>query len=273
MKFRSIRRVFSLLVLTIVLDARAQPGNPDQPVYRRGGFSSMIAMGKGLFKGLQPSFRDKVHFQPVSLETEVTPYVRLEEYKDPDMTQPMRLVFISVGFIDLVNYVAHARAIDRVEKGFWDKYVQFLGQDNGEQGLKQLPRLSDPKFWTEDMMNEQESNFNQMVGILLAIELSHHYLGHYQKYLDKLMDGAGKPVPITNLLTESEWKDSLKAGAVNALNCGYGIDGVKALFEAFEKMPQRPAWTQYFAPKNANFKQIKKDLKRLEDNFFAGKEL
>ena len=36
---------------------------------------------------------------------------------------------------------------------------------------------------------------------------------------------------------------------------------------------QRPACTQYFAPKNANFKQIKKDLKRLEDNFFAGKEL
>ncbi|HVY68530.1 MAG TPA: hypothetical protein VHH73_01290 [Verrucomicrobiae bacterium] len=273
MKHRSLAWPLALLLSCAVPDAFSQPGKPDQPVYRKGGFSSMIAMGKALFKTLKPAFKEQVHFQPVSLETDVMPYVRLEEYKDPDVPKPMRMVFISVGFIDLVNYVAHAKAIDKVEKGFFDKYVLSLGQESGEKGLKELPRLSDPKFWTEDMMNEQESSFNQMCGILLATELSHHYLGHYKKYADKLMDANGKPVPINSLLTEAEWKDSLKAGTINALNCGYGIDGIKSLFDAIEKMPQRPAWTTYFLPKFANVKQVKKDLKRLEDNFFAGNEL
>ena len=31
-------------------------------------------------------------------------------------------------------------------------------------------------------MNHQASQFNQMAGALIAIEMAHHYLGHYKKY-------------------------------------------------------------------------------------------
>ena len=230
----------------------------------------MAKMGKALFKALRPAFREQLHFIPVNLDLGVMPYVYPEERQDPDMPKPMRMVFISVGLVDLVNNVAHAKAIDKIEKGFFDKYVVSLSQETGEKELRELPKLADKRYWTDDMMNEQESNFNQMAGTLLAIELSHHYLGHYKKYADKLKDPQGNPVPINTLLTEAEWQNSMKAGALDALNSGYGVEGIKSFYDSIEKMPKRPAWTVYFLPSFAKVSKLKKDLQRIENNFFAG---
>lgn len=230
----------------------------------------MVAMGKQLFHELSPKFKEHLYFQPVNLDSDPMPFLRTEELKLPDMEKPMRLVFISVGFVSLVNYVSHAKAIDTVEKGFFLKYVLALATENGDKDLKELPKIS-PKYWSEDLMNEQESNFNQMVGALLAIELSHHYLGHFQKYAAQLKGPDDTDVPINQLLTPVEWEDSLRAGARNALLCGFGVDGIISLFEAIEKMPQRPPWTIYFMPPGAKVAKLKKDLKKLEDAFFAGK--
>lgn len=260
---------FLLLATSLV----AQPST-ELPTYRRGGFSSINQLGRALFKALKPVYRDQIHFLPVSLETEPLPFVRLEEYKDPDSGKVMRMAFVSVGFIQLINNVAHAKAIDKIEKGFFDKYVALLAQEKGDKFLSPIPNIQNPAYWTDDMMNEQESNFSQMAGILLGIELSHHYLGHFKKYSDKLTSDTGAAVPINTLLLEQEWLDSFKAGVWDALNAGYSIEGVRALYEAIEKMPpgQRPVWTQYFFPQTIKFARIKKDLKRFEDYFFANRE-
>ena len=250
----------------------AQPSSADQPTYRRGGFSSMTMLGKALFKALKPQYRDQIHFLPVSLETEVMPYIRLEEYKDPDMPKPMRMVFVSVGFIDLVNNLAHAKAVDRIERGFFEKYIISLARETGEKQLEKIPRINDPKLWTEDLMNEQESNFSQMVGIILATEISHHYLGHLQKYGDKLTDANGKPLSINQFLTEPEWQASVKAGTLNSLNAGYAIEGVHAFYDAIDRMQQRPPWIIHFLPPFVKISKLKKYQKLLEDNFFANRE-
>lgn len=276
---RNRRLSVLLLGFAIALFVSMQPGSAahaaapaqDQPIYRRGGFSSMIAMGKTLFRALPPKLRDSVHFLPVNLETDVVPFIRPDEISYPDMPKPMRVVFISAGFVDLVNFVAHAKAIDRVSKGFFQNYVIALSRENGDRMIQEISNLNNPAFWTEDMMSEQESNFNQMVGILLAIELSHHYLGHYEKHAAKLKDAAGKPLPINRFLTQDEWETSVKAGTFNALDCGFGVDGVLALYEAIDKMPHKPAWTEYFAPAGFKFTKLRRDLKRYEDNFFIGK--
>lgn len=251
----------------------SQPTNPDMPTYRRGGFSSINAMGVTLFKAVKPQYRDQLHFRPASLETDVSPYIRLEEYKDADLPRPMRLVFVSVGFIDLVNNLAHAKAADKAERGFFDRYVQVLAKESGEMQLPQIPRITDPKFWTDAMMNEQESNFSQMVGMIMAIHLSHHYLGHYQKYAEQLTDVQSKPVSINQFLTEAEWQAAVKAGTVNSLNAGYGIEGVTALFDALDRMQIRPPWAVHFLPPFVKVGKLKKYQKLLEDSFFANKEL
>jgi hypothetical protein len=260
------------LSLGFVRGALAQTTSSELPSYKRGGFTSMVLMGKELFKALSPKAKSELHFQPVNLDSDAMPFVRTEELQLPDMARPMRMVFISVGFVELVNYVAHAKAIDKIEKGFFLRYVLSLAAEAGDRDLKELPKITNPAYWTEGMMNEQESNFNQMVGILLAIELSHHYLGHFQKYAAQLKGPDDTFVPINGLLTPAEWENSVKAGARNALQCGYGVDGVIALYEAIEKMPQRPPWTTYFLPPGVKVARLKRDLKRIEDNFFAGGE-
>ena len=45
----------------------------------------------------------------------------------------------------------------------------------------------DGRYWTDNVINDQMSYFNQMVGFMMAINLSHHYLGHYAKYAPKMI--------------------------------------------------------------------------------------
>lgn len=250
--------------------AQTQAEGVDGRKYKTG-FAANVRLGMDIYKALKTKYKEYVHVQPVSLETEIMPYLRSVEETYEGEPKPMRMIFISVGFVDLVNNVAHAKAIDGTTKGYFQKYIVSLSQETGEEEMKELPDLSKAEYWTEDMMNEQLSNFNQMVGMVVAIELSHFYLGHFNKYKDKLKDANGKPVPINSLLTEAEWDESVKMGALNALNAGYGIEGVKALYDAIDKMPQRPAWTSYFLPTTIKVSKVKKSLEKLERDFFAGK--
>jgi hypothetical protein len=256
-------------MLTAAASTQAQPGSPDGLTYKTG-YSVITRLGGDLQKALKEKYKAIIHSQPVFLETDMMPFIKLTEY--PDEAKPLRAVFISAGFVDLMNHVAHAKAIDRIDKGYFQKYVVNLSQETGEKELHEPPKLDDKRYWTEDMMNEQLSNFNQMVGMVVAIELSHHYLGHFKKYAAKLDDTKGRPPPINNLLSSSEWEDSMKAGVKNALDTGLGIEGLKALYDAIGKMPQRPAWTAYFLPANAKVDKIKKDLEKIEKKFFAGED-
>jgi len=252
-----------------LLPAFAQPGSPDGLTYKTG-YSVIMSLGADLYKTLDKPQQQIIHSQPIFLETDMMPSIKLVEYEDDP--KPMRAVFISAGFIDLMNQVAHAKAIDRVEKGYFQKYVLALAQESGEKELKELPNLSNKKYWTDDMVNEQKSNFNQMVGMVVAIELSHHYLGHFKKYAAKLEDDKGKAVPINNLLTPAEWEEALKSGARNSLNAALGVQGALALYDAMAKMPQRPTWADYFLPKEVKVDRVKKDLEKWEKKFFANEK-
>lgn len=256
------------LLIGFALSASICVEGADTPAYETG-YRTIMKLGSDLYRALPPKYREQVHVQPVSLETDVMPFVRPIEY--PDETRPLRMVFISVGFVDLMNNVAHAKAINKVEKGYFEKYLINLAQESGEMSLKEIPRISEKRFWSDQMINEQLSNFNQMVGMVLAIELSHHYLGHYRKYADQLSDAKGKPVPINSLLSQAEWDESLKAGSHNALECGLGVQGLKALYEAMDKMPRRPAWTIYFIPESVRVDKVKKTLEQYENDYFHGR--
>jgi hypothetical protein len=260
----------ALFSIAGLLAALAQPGSPDGLTYKTG-YSVIMSLGADLYKTLGKPQQQVIHSQPIFLETDMMPSIKLVEYEDDP--KPMRAVFISAGFIDLMNQVAHAKAIDRIiEKGYFQKYVLALAQESGEKELKELPNLANKKYWTEDMINEQKSNFSQMVGMVVAIELSHHYLGHFKKYSAKLEDAKGKATPINNLLTPAEWDEALKAGARNALDSGLGVQGALALYDAMGKMPQRPAWADYFLPKEVKVDRVKKDLEKWEKKFFSNEK-
>jgi hypothetical protein len=254
-----------ILALTFCSAALAQPNSPDGLTYK-SGYSSIMKLGKDLYSALPKSEKEFVSPQPISIETDVTPFIRLLYF--PDEPKPVRGVWISAGFIDLVNNISHAKAIDGIEKNYFNRYIEILSLETGEKSLRPLPNDTKAAYWTDDMLNEQLSNFNSIVGIVVGNKLAHHYLGHYDKYKDKLSDGKGNPVPINNVITPQEWEEAFLKGVRNALEAGCTVEGAIPFYEAFDKMKQRPPWTAYFIPANLKFAKLKKQLEKVQRDFF-----
>lgn len=250
--------------------ANGQPADQIVGVYNNSGYSAMMRLGKDIYTFMKPQYKSFVSSQPISIETDVTPFVRLLFY--PDDPKPIRGVWISVGFLDLVNHVAHAKAIDRIQKGYFNRYIDILSKETGAMSLSPLPDDTNPAFWSEGIMNEQLSNFNSIVGIVVGIKLAHHYQGHYDKYKAQLEDANGKVTPINNLITPKEWDEAFAAGVRNALDAGCMIEGAIPFFETFDKMKVRPAWAVYFMPDSAKFSRMRKEMEKIQKKFFNGEE-
>lgn len=271
------RTVFLITILIfsgalVTPSLRAQPNSPDGLTYKTG-YSAMMKLGRSLWDQLDKPSKQIISAQPISMDVEISPFVRMMYYPDADAGgKPLRGVWISAGFIDLVNHVAHAKAIDKIQKGYFQKYINALALETGERELKPLPDDTNPKFWTEQMLNEQQSNFNSIVGMVTSIKLAHHLLGHYDKYKDQIAEKDGKPgIPINEVITDKEWEDAYKKGLIISLKGGCFIEGVVPFYEAFDKMPARPSWAVNFLPNRVKFGgKMKKDFEKTQDKFLKG---
>jgi hypothetical protein len=233
------------------------------------GFSLAMKLGGELHEALPQKFFDQVDAQTIALQPQDFPLISPVATTDENRLQ--RQVELSAGFIDLVNHLCHAKAIDKVQAGYFDQYVGILSRACAADPAAALPPIVEPRFWSDDIVNDQMGYFNQMMGTMMAISMSHHYLGHYAKYAAKLAGSGDKIEPINNYLTHAEWEVSVKAGALDALNCALSTDGLRVIFEALDKMPTRPAWAAYIAPQDVDLKKLNKDLARYEEDFFHGR--
>ncbi|MBM3834668.1 MAG: hypothetical protein FJ403_15635 [Verrucomicrobia bacterium] len=266
MKALALIPAFGLGLLPVVV---VQSQDSDRPHYKTGPFATK-KLGFDIQRALKPQYQDKVHVEPILMELDDMPFVKLEEL--PEEPKPLPVIMISQGFVDLINNVAHAKAIDKIEKGYFQKYILSLAQETGEKELKPLPKDTNPAYWTEDMINEQYSNFNSIVGTMVGVKLANHYLGHYKKYATQMNAESGKQTPMNNLLTPKEWDEVLRLGVRNALDAGCTIEGVLPFFECFDKMPKRPAWTSFCVPDTAKYREMRRALEKIQKDFFAGKE-
>jgi hypothetical protein len=229
------------------------------------GINVAMQIGSDLYDSLDAKYRRKLQAPPVcplALDApEVTPIAKNDENKT------LCQVSVSVGFVDLINHIAHAKAIDRIQPGYFDQYMSGLAGETATGNPLVAPNIMEERYWSDDVMNDQSSYFNQMMGMTMAINLSHHYLGQFNKYASRMQ--AGK-LAINNLLTSGEWETGVRAAAVNSLNCALGTEGAKALFDAIGKMQRRPAWTAYIVPQNIDINRLNKQLARYEVDFFHG---
>jgi hypothetical protein len=244
----------AVAMATLTLHAAA----PD----KLSGFSETVRIGALLFNALEPSQQAGLAPQPVALETENTPYVLAGQFEYNG--RPLRVVTVSTGFIELMNRVARARAFDAVQPGYLERYLSVLASTSPTEALPALPDADNPKFGHEDVVNNQRTYFAQMVSMVVAIELSHQYLGHYAKYSGQL---AGK-TPIAAVMKKGDWQKAVEAGAENSLNVGYGPESVSVFYGALERMKQRPAWAAYFLPPDENVKRLSTKLAKIEKSFF-----
>ncbi|MEO8427897.1 MAG: hypothetical protein ABI651_12380 [Verrucomicrobiota bacterium] len=258
--------VFSGLVALTSWPVQADLTNIDQ-IILNSDYSTVKLLAQDLYEALAPSQRDLIDRDMLVLQREAMPYVRPAEFAVD--ARPKPVVVVSEGFVDLVNNLSYAAANNLFEKGCLERYVCALAQETGNKKLTEFPALSQRDLWPLRMTNEQLTRFNQMAGTLVAIEMAHHYLGHYKKYKNQLTDKDGTPVPINSVITLGEWNDALTAGAVNALGCSLSVDGIKSFFECIDKMPHRPLWTAYFLLPKVNVRKVNGQLTRLEKAYFA----
>ncbi|MGD1083565.1 MAG: hypothetical protein ABSA47_02300 [Verrucomicrobiota bacterium] len=251
--------------LAILIPAQAAPNAP-QHVYSETSAKAVHKIGSDLFETLDEKYQKNVDPDMIRVETldapVITPIPGTAENKK------LNQVFVSAGYIDLINHIAHAKAIDHIQPGYFAQYIQNLARDAGGAAPPEPPNMVDNRYWSDDVMNSQISYFNQMLGMTMALSLSHHYLGHFNKYANQML--AGKLVPINGLLAQAEWEETVKKATLNSLNCALGTDGVKSLFDAIDKMPQRPAWTAFIVPQGVDLKQLNKTLAKYEDMYFHG---
>lgn len=185
-----------------------------------------------------------------------------------DTETPASAVALSSSFVDWINHLAHARALDESGSGYFEQYVRYLPEDSStplEQVGKALPN---EQVWNFDTMNHQVSLFNQMTGTLLAIEMAHHYLGHHKKHGADSPTAGNAPEPFTEKLTAKEWREAVLNGARNALDCGLGVDGFRAILAAVGKLPARPKWSAYLVHPKADVSKLSRELEKLEKDFF-----
>ena len=83
-------------------------------------------LGSGLYQSLAPDYRKSLLPEPVQVEPMKAPVIMPAEGGDGGKSA--REVKISVGFIDLMNHIAHAKAIDRIQPGYFQQYVVNLSR-------------------------------------------------------------------------------------------------------------------------------------------------
>jgi hypothetical protein len=252
---------WAVFVLALLMATLARADSIDTHKYETG-YDAIVKIATDLRQALEPKQRQSVDAAPLLLNDGTLPSLQPSQRADGGRT-----VQISAGFVDLLNYLSHAKAIDGMERGFYKKSITSLAVRTGEAGLPDLA-LANKEAWSFDTLNHQASHFNQMAGALVAIEMAHHYLGHYKKYAGQLSDAQNRLVPINSLLTPQEWHEAVMAGCQNALRCGLGVDGLKYLYEGLDKMPTRPDWTVCLLPNKANVSKLRRELERTEKDFF-----
>lgn len=232
------------------------------------GFSIVIKLARDLYLDLPTNWSEHLDAQVVALQPQDFPFVA--PVAATDENGALRQVCLSAGLIDMVNHICHAKAIDRIRPGYFDRYAKNVARLCAGGVFAQAPDIVVPRYWAVDVMNDQQSYFNQAICFLTAINLSHHYLGHFAKYAGNLAVPGNAVPPINNFLTATEWEDSVRAGAVDALDCDLATAGPRALFEAIDLMPQRPAWVAYIVPQQVNIKKLNTELATYEMDFFHG---
>jgi len=230
------------------------------------GMDVALKIGHDLVATLDPKFRNLLSPEAISVEQSAVPIVTSVEANRHGY---LRQISVSTGFVNLLNHIAHAKAIDHIQPGYFNHYVAALARQHARETPIQPADLDNPIYWTDPVMQEQVNFFNQMVSITLALNLSHLYLDHYDKYAVKMTEGRSSPV--NYFIGSDEWQASVKYATLNSLDCALPTEGAEALFDCIDRLPRHPTWADYILPQTVNIKKLNKQLADYEHDYYFGR--
>lgn len=252
------------LVVLLVISAALAHGEPATPRAYDNTSATVTKISGELHQALDAGRQRQLRAEPKFLTNLNAPCIA----PIADTETPASAVALSSGFVNWLNHLAHAKALDESVSGYFEQYVRALPEDSSAPLEAVGKSLSNEQVWNFDTMNHQVSLFNQMTGTLLAIGMAHHYLGHHKKYGTPTSTAGNAPEPFAEKLTEKEWREAVLKGARNALDCGLGVDGFRSILTAVEKLPARPKWSACLVHPKADLHKISRDLEKLEKDFF-----
>lgn len=251
------------LAVLLALSAALAHGEATTPRAYDNTIATVTKISAELHQALDVGKQKQLRAAPKFLTAISTPCIA----PITDAETPANTIVLTSGFVDLLNHLAHAKALDESAGGYFEQYVRALPQD-GSAPLEPVGKsLPNEQVWNFDTMNHQVSLFNQMTGTLLAIEMAHHYLGHFKKH-GISTSTAETPEPFTEKITAKEWREAVLKGSRNALDCGLGVDGFRAILSAVEKLPTRPKWSACLVHPKADISKLSRELEILEKDFF-----
>ncbi len=248
------------ILAAVWLQASILAGQPDLPLeasYDLGNLT-FADMSRDLHAGLEASLKSRFTPHWLGLDFTVEPAVRF------DGAAGVRL---STGFVEAIQRLAHAHALNRVERGYFQRYLKSLDR-GGTGGSSVLPDRDRAEYWTLEVMNARMTAANAMLAVVASMHLCEISLGYFEKYRARLGSGEMAAVPsVTAFLTPEEWQEVVEAGVRVSLLAGWTFDAVAPLFEGFDRMKHRPSWTTAFLPPGARFSRVKKRLEEIQGEF------
>src|ERR1700722_7169393 len=159
--FKLIERLLGVVLFSLTLPTFALT-NAVTHAYP-GGVGVALQIGNDLYDSLDAKYRQKLEAPPLCTMQTNAPALALIITNDANKN--LCQLSVSTGFVDLINHIAHAKAIDKAQPGFFDKYMTGLAAQDDSTNPPAAPGIDGAQFWTDDIMNDQASYFNQMMGM------------------------------------------------------------------------------------------------------------
>ncbi len=155
-----------IVAVTLVLGLRSDAITNSTPHIYPSGINVALQIGSDLYDSLDAKYRKMLQAPPVCAVPLNAPTVAPTERNGENRT--LCQISVSVGFVDLINHIAHAKAIDRIQPGYFDQYMSELARETVTGNTPEARNIVEDRYWTDAVMNEQASYFNQMMGLTMA---------------------------------------------------------------------------------------------------------
>src|SRR5277367_1504283 len=98
------------------------------------GMEIAAKIGNDLVASLDPKFQKMLSPEAISMEQLEAPVMSPIQGNHRGL---LCQVSVSTGFIDLINHIAHAKAIDRIQPGYFSQYVADLAHEGANENPAQ----------------------------------------------------------------------------------------------------------------------------------------
>lgn len=205
--------------------------------------------------------REKLLPNPIRIVNDSTVRVTLNSVWESSV--PRGEVILSTGFIRLINELAYAMVLNERAKGTFSRSILDLDSVGAawDRG-----RFEDVHF-----MNAHLTRCNEIAGEVLAIHLSHLYLGIYEKHRVALASERRRTPHLHHVITPDDWETVVRPAIYHALSMASGPKTLRELLRSMDRADARPEWSVFFLPDWVDAKRLSRRLRRIEGDFFAGK--